>query len=202
VTLVTAVHLNGFRDVFSNFRWKLPTLPVSNGELDLDAVTAFIREIRIPYADLWIQNVCSGSIDALVVLLIAQLRNLSHLYLARDFTRQSTLLGMVLRSVLCEAGNHYNLPEFQNLRDVSYVIPDGEDEVRDRKLKSTADILPLFYLPNLERLSASIENQAQFSWPISNKPMPANLKSLELTHVGEKYLGELLSVTLDLRALK
>jgi hypothetical protein len=32
--------------------------------------------------------------------------------------------------------------------------------------------------------------------------VPANLRSLELTHVREKYLGELLSVTLDLRALK
>ncbi|KAL4733319.1 hypothetical protein BDV11DRAFT_89153 [Aspergillus similis] len=201
-THITAVHLDGYRDDPNTFRFKLPTFRVSDGELDLDDAVAFIYRTRVPFSELWIQEVRSGSMDALVALLLAQLSNLKHLYLGRNFTRQSTLLGMVFRLVLCQPKGGYDLPDVQHLQDVSYIIPDGEDETRDRKMKNTADILPYLYLPNLEHLSASIENPAQLSWPAPHKPLAAKLMSLELTHIREYYLAELLSVTPSLRALK
>ncbi|KAL4751321.1 hypothetical protein BDW72DRAFT_212801 [Aspergillus terricola var. indicus] len=201
-THITTVHLDGYRDDPNKFRWKLSTFCVSDGELDLDDAVAFIHRTKVPCSELWIQEVRSGSIDALVAILLAQLPNLKHLYMARDFTRQSTLLGMVLRLVLCQPERRYNLPGLQHLQDVSYIIPDGEDGTRDRKKKNTADILPFLYLPNLEHLSASIENPAQLSWPAPHKPLAAKLMSLELTHVREHYLAELLSVTPSLRALE
>jgi hypothetical protein len=97
---------------------------------------------------------------------------------------------------------NYGLPDFRHLRDVSFVKPDGEDYARDKKVKTTQDILPLFYLPNVQRMSASIENPAEFTWPAAHLPVPSKLMSLELTIVREAYLGELLALTQNLETLR
>ncbi|EAU35555.1 predicted protein [Aspergillus terreus NIH2624] len=106
---------------------------------------------------------------------------------------------MGLPYTICE---DYGLPNFGRLQDVSFLVPQGRDEAWDRKIKNTADVLPFFYLPNVQRMSASIQNPDEFRWSISRLPDPAKLVSLHLTHVREGYLRELLAVTKKLRTLR
>ncbi|KAH3027076.1 hypothetical protein KXV89_007486, partial [Aspergillus fumigatus] len=176
-----------------NFQFKIPNLPVSGAELDQPI--AFIRGTGAPYSNLWIQELRQGSLDAFVALLLAQLSNVRYLYLANDFTRQSALVA------ICEPV-HYGLPDFRHLRDVSFLKSDGEDYSRDMKVKTTQDVLPFFYLPSVQRMSASIENPDEFTWPAAHLPVPSKLTSLELTIAREAYLSELLALTQNLKTLR
>jgi hypothetical protein len=203
------------------FRFKFPKVPFPDAELDKPI--AFIQATGVPYSDLWIQELRQGTMDAFIALLLVQLPNLKCLYLARDFTRRTALVGMVLRSAICEPVD-YSLPDFRHLQDVSFLKPDGWDvardtkvennnpntsrfwpwflEARDKKVKNTSDILPFFYLPSIQRLSSSIENPGQFTWPAAHAPVPSKLTSFVLTTVREAYLGELLAVTQNLESLR
>ncbi|GAB1216405.1 hypothetical protein ATERTT37_005619 [Aspergillus terreus] len=196
---ITNVRLDGYtyRIDRTGFRWTIPQIPIPNDELDKPI--AFIQRMGLPYSKRWIQELRDGTIDALVALLLAQLSNLRYLYLSGDFTRRTVLIGMVLQSAICE---DYGLPNFGRLQDVSFLVPQGRDEAWDRKIKNTADVLPFFYLPNVQRMSASIQNPDEFRWSISRLPDPAKLVSLHLTHVREGYLRELLAVTKKLRTLR
>jgi hypothetical protein len=90
---------------------------------------------------------------------------------------------------------HHRLPDLQHLRDVSFLLMISDDQLRYKRAKNTADLLPLLYLPNIQHISASIENSAAITWPIARLPIPSNLISLDLTAVREAHLYELLSVT-------
>ena len=195
---ITHVCLDGQDHQSQEFRYKLPKIPVSKDELD--EPIAFIRRAGVPYSDLWIQELRKGKTDALVALLLAQLSNVTYLYIGHDFTRQSTLVGMVLRSAFCEPG-HYRLPDFRHLRDVSFLRRLDRDEACDQTVKNTADILPLLYLPNVQRMSISVQNPDEFTWPAAHLPVPSRLTSLCLTAVREGCLGELLAVTPNLEFL-
>ncbi|KAJ5381235.1 uncharacterized protein N7496_003663 [Penicillium cataractarum] len=197
---ITNLHLDG--KVFRQhpFRFSIPKITIS--DIGLEKFVAFIRGTGVPYSDFWIQEVSQGTTDALVALLLAQgLSNLRCLYLGPVFAQRSTLIGMVLRSAICEPKN-YRLPDFQHLRDVSFLSCIYWDEARDKKIKNTVDILPVLYLPSLRRMSASIENSATFTWPVTHLPMPSNVTSLDLTQIREAYLGEVLSVTPKLKILR
>jgi hypothetical protein len=180
------------------FRVHMPKIPVSTAELD--SAVAFVRETGVPYSDLWIQGMYQGTMDAFVTLLLAQLPNLKHLYLGSAFARQDTLIGRVLRSAICKPMD-YKLPSFEHLRDVSFLLGIATDHARDKELLNTA-ALSLFYLPNLQHMSASIENPTTFLWPEAHLPTPSKLTSLDLTKVREVYLSELLSVTPNLERLR
>ncbi|KAL2803404.1 hypothetical protein BJX63DRAFT_437001 [Aspergillus granulosus] len=160
---------------------------------ELDDLIAAIQRTGVPFRDTWIQELRHGSIYAVVALLLAQLPNLRCLYLNGAFTRQTTVIGMVLRSALCEP-NGYELPKFQHLQEVSFLMPQWEDEARDA--------LAFFYLRNIERISALIENAPQFKWPGVQPPLLSKLKALDLTHIRQKYLGKLLLVTPNLTSLR
>ncbi|PKY01212.1 hypothetical protein P168DRAFT_242275, partial [Aspergillus campestris IBT 28561] len=194
---ITNIHL----DV--DFPWRcawsqgFPKVPVGS---DMDEFIIFIRGTGVPYADLWIQALRNGRIDAFVALLLAQPLNLRYLYLGNVFTQESTLIGMVFRLSLFKPMD-YKLPGFQHLQDVSLLFCECQNPAHDKKIRNTADVLPLFYLPNIQHLSVSIENPVTFTWPTGHLPDPLNLTSLHLTSVWEIYLGELLSVTRNLKAL-
>lgn len=70
------------------------------------------------------------------------------------------------------------------------------------KVKTTQDVLPFFYLPSVQRMSASIENPDEFTWPAAHLPVPSKLTSLELTIAREAYLSELLALTQNLKTLR
>ncbi|RJE26611.1 hypothetical protein PHISCL_01025 [Aspergillus sclerotialis] len=196
---ITSLHLDGKAYAIYETRFKLPRIYIPNAELDRPI--AFIRR-TVPYSDEWIQKLRDGSIDALIALLLSQLPSLRYLYLGRAFTRQSTLIGMVLRSGICEYGTYNNkLPDFRYLREVSFLCRKQRDEACDWKTKNTADVLPLFYLPSLQCMSVSIRNPEVWTWP-TDLPVPSKLTFLNLTSIREGQLGEILAVTQNLKTLR
>lgn len=194
---IRSVILNGHTFYLPYFRGIAPKISIS--EVELDEPIAFIQRTRVPYGDLWAQELRHGTMDAFIALLLSQLSNLTCLYLGPNFTKESQLMGMVLRSALCEPVD-YGLPNFQHLRDVSFNFE--FDNCRDSRIKNTTDTLPFFYLPTVQRISASIDNPATFTWPASHPPDPSRLTSLDLTSIREAYLGQLLSVTRALETLR
>lgn len=200
---ITSLYLDGKAYALESTRFKLPKIHVPKDQLD--EPTAFIRRTGLPVScrDWWIRELHDGSVDALIALLLAQLSSLRYLHLGYSFTRQSALIGTVLRSVTCEPSN-YKLANFQHLQGLSFIRFESRDEACDRKVKNTANILPFFYLPNLQHMSASIDNPDKWSWPTpqAHAPIPSKLKSLDLMNIREGYLGEILAVTKNLETLR
>ncbi|KAI2851368.1 hypothetical protein CBS11350_1272 [Aspergillus niger] len=172
-TYITNVHLDGM-NIKGRMTAGPPKILISSSELT--EYTAFIQGTGVPYSDLWICELHQGTIDALLALLVAQLSNL-------------------------------RLPTFQHLRDVSFHRAVGDDGTRPKmtpqdRAKNTANVLPLFYLPNIRSMSVTVENPDVFTWPAAHLPDPSKLTSLDLTAVREAYLGDLLSVMPYLKTLR
>jgi hypothetical protein len=141
--------------------------------------------------------------DAFIALLLSQLPNLRRFHLGENFARESRFMGMMLRSALCKEFQDYCLPSFTHLQDVSAVYPDLGLNIRKyTDVRNTADVLPLFYLPSVERIKALIDNPTTFIWPGKYPPNPSRLTSLNLTMLREGHLGQVLSVTQGLRKLQ
>ncbi|EAW21126.1 uncharacterized protein NFIA_062870 [Aspergillus fischeri NRRL 181] len=142
--------------------------------------------------------------DAFVTLLLSQLPSLRRLYLDKNFARESRLMGMMLRSALCEESQHSHLPSFTHLQDVSVVYPGlGLHIRRFTDVRNSADVLPLFYLPSVEQITTLVDNPAAtFMWPGKDPPKSSKLASLDLTMLREGPLGQVLSVTRGLRKLQ
>jgi hypothetical protein len=75
------------------------------------------------------------------------------------------------------------------------------DKEHFRTARNTADVLPLFYLPTVERIRAVIDNPASFEWPGACIPASQSLRLLDLTMVREGNLGKILSATPKLKSL-
>jgi hypothetical protein len=201
---VQVVILNGgcFDPIGWDYKKKCPKLPVT--EVVLDELVKCIERIRIPNAEQWIQELRAGTMDAFVTLLLSQLPSLRRLYLDKNFARESRLMGMLLRSALCKESQNSHLPSFTHLQDVSVVHPGlGLHIRRFTDVRNAADVLPLFYLPSVERIRTLVDNPAAtFMWPRKYPPNPSKLASLDLTMLREGPLGQVLSVTRGLRKLQ
>ncbi|KAL6231362.1 hypothetical protein BDW75DRAFT_243961 [Aspergillus navahoensis] len=196
---ITTFHLDG-NFVFlgwERFRRHLATLPLADDALHQSI--EFIHQTGVSYSDIWIEKIRQGSIGALIALFSAQLPNVKCLYLSPDFTRETALIGMVLRSAILEPGS-YRLPRFQDLREVTFMCRRAWDEIWEKK--NTADVLPLFYPPNLQRMSAYIQNPKEWAWPAAQLPMLLDLTSLDLAIIREGCLGKVLAATPNLETLR
>ena len=174
-----------------------PTVPVTTAELDKPI--AFIKKFNVPYEDLWIQKLQWGEMDAFIALLLSQLSNLRYLHLDCNFAKVSRIVGMVLRSALCEPVDR-GLSTFQRLRDISFSIRSGL--FRKDEVYTMADVLPFFYLSTVRSISASIGNPVAFAWPAQHAPTCSALTSLDLTSIRESHLRHILSCTTGLKKLR
>ncbi|RJE18279.1 hypothetical protein PHISCL_09383 [Aspergillus sclerotialis] len=196
---VTNIQLEGKYLSNNGNTYSIPLIPVSGAELDKEI--EFIQRSGVSYSDVWIQELRKGVTDAAVALLLAQLLNLRRLVHESVFLQRSTLIGMVLRSTICESGK-YRLPSFPHLRHVSVLSQVWWDRAREAEnVQNTPDFLPLFYLRNVECMSVSIKSSAAFEWPVAYLPEPSRLTSLHLTSVREAHLSDMLQVTKNLRKL-
>lgn len=192
---VLRLHLSGKEHYYE------PTPPNSNkisvSGLGLDEAIEFIHCTKVPYADPWMEELRAGIMPAIVALLLSFLPNLKTLHLEGHFTSDTRLYGKVFRSALCEDYGQ-GLPKFHDLREITFLAIGHA--WRYSTLRKTADALSLFYLPAVERMSISIENPVQFSWP-GHEPNPRFLTSLKLYRIRESRLGPLLSVCTNLKTL-
>lgn len=183
--------------IFHRFRGKPPTLPVMG--VDLGAFVKLIENIDVPFGDTWIKALCWGTMDAFVALLLSQVSNLKWLFLGENFLRDSQFVSMVFRSALSEVMPRSPI-KFDYLLDVEFELA---KDMRHRKDSwNTEDVLPLFYLPSAQHITASIDNPHQFVWPAAHPPIASRLTSLEVSMLREVYLGQLLSVTKGLSKLR
>ncbi|KAH7128004.1 hypothetical protein B0J13DRAFT_564827 [Dactylonectria estremocensis] len=180
------------------YRRESPKLVVA--EEDLDAAIECIKGKDMPFGEAWIRETRSGTMDAFVALLLSRLPRLKAFYIGENFTRESRLVGMVLRSALCE--HHPNLPRYEHLEDAAATYFSlGIDLRRHTDIRNTADVLALFYLPSVKRIRASLDNPDIFTWPAAQPPSPSRLETLDLTMIREGNLGQVLSVTSGLKKL-
>ncbi|KAL6230226.1 hypothetical protein BDW75DRAFT_76878 [Aspergillus navahoensis] len=139
----------------------------------------------------------------LCALLLSQLPNLRSLCMQPNFTRKSHLVGMVIRSALCDEGRPFRT-RFEHLRKVYAVYPRlGIYIRRVTDARNTTDVLPFFYLPSIEYLTTSIDNPpTALDWPARHPPNALKLQSLDVSMIREGHLRELLLVTSRLQQLK
>ncbi|PNY28622.1 Uncharacterized protein TCAP_01444 [Tolypocladium capitatum] len=173
-----------------------PALPVTT--LPISKASEIIHSTGVPQAKLWVDELQSGTVDAIVALLLSMLPNLTFLHIGPNFALESRLLGKMLRCALCESSEEYRLPAFRSLHDVT--LSRRTNEYRHRNISNTADVLPFFYLLDVRCLSISIDNPTEFVWPV-HAPTPSSLTSLELCRLRETRLEPLLSVLNGLQKL-
>lgn len=173
-----------------------PACPIATSSLS--KASKLIQRTRVPFAKLWIDELQSGTVDAVVAVLLLLLPNLTSLHLGPNFTVHSRLLGNLLQYALCKPSKEYQLPTFENLCSITFCR--RAKEHRHLTANNTADVLPFFYLPSLQSLSVSIDNPAQFTWP-AHTPTPSSLVSLEVYRLREAQLKQLLSVVKGLQKL-
>ena len=197
---IRSLHLDGKAWRAREARFEFPKIHTPEDQLDQSI--ALIDRTGVPYREYWSRELRGGSVDALVALLLTQLPSVRHIHLGKDFTRQCALTSMMLRSAICEAGT-YKLCGFQHLQTLSYLRRESRDEAcgRNFKIRNHADILPFFYLPNLQHVHASIDNMESWTWPAPHAPVASELKSLDLYTIREECLGQILSVTKNLTTL-
>lgn len=174
-------------------------------ELPTDQLSAAIDKTSVSeaVAEQWCEKVQSGSPEASVAVLVSLLPNLERLCLSANWTNDTRFLGHMLRAALCEKPEHVSeagLPSFTSLKHVSLALL--LDLIGHRDPSNTADALALFYLPNIETLSVSIDNPTSFAWPSSSPPKPTSLESLEIFRLRESRLAPVLSVATNLKKLK
>lgn len=179
---------------------KAPKIPIS--EFDLEGPLAFVAKTRGSYRDIWLDELRNGTMDAFVAVLLAQPLRLTYLFIGPDFLKESRFIGLLLRSTLCETLDYGLRVDFGRLETVCF------ERFRDvshrySTTRNTADVLPLFYLPCVKRISAVIDNPVPitFSWPAAHPPSCSTLRSLKLLSIREAFLGHLLLRTDQLEFL-
>ncbi|KAF5977284.1 hypothetical protein FCOIX_6551 [Fusarium coicis] len=189
----------------SDWTEETPDPPPVIAELPIDKLSTTIGKTGVSeaVADQWSQKVQCGSPEASVAILVSLLPNLERLCLSSNWTNDTCFLGHMLRAALCEKPEHASesgLFSFTSLKHVS--LAPMFDEEGHLNPSNTADALALFYLPNIETLSASIDNPTNFTWPSSSTPNPTSLESLEIFRLRESRLAPVLAVTQNLKKLK
>lgn len=173
-----------------------PKIPVNDAGLDI--IEGAIERLKVPFSELWISELRSGTMDAFVAVLLSKAPKVETLTFSPEFTKEFLIMGQVLRAALFEP-RITALPRFDHLKRVSYNDPvDGELKNR---ICNTVDVLTLFYLPSIQNLCARVENPAALAWP-TTAPDSSSLTTLTLAQAREPLLGHILSVTTGLRSLQ
>lgn len=209
----------GFR--WGSYRGKTPRISISGlGLLNADAFpdsvgprlgayVTLIEATGVPDVDLWVRELCDGSMDAFVALLLSQTQRLERLDMGPSFANETRLLGMMFRAAVCHMDVPIQRLPYQHLTKVSFDL--GWIDRRYRTYSSMQDALAFFYLPNIRHMYLFIENEPSFAWPgimttginvtVTYPPRPSSLLSLRLDQIREAHLDQVLSVTPSLQSL-
>lgn len=181
---VRTVDLSGYSFCMEEpYGGRVPNISIAG--LFLNHAIKAVEVTKVPHARLWKRHLRAGKMDALVAVLLSQLHNLSRLVMCSNFTIESRLSGMLFSAALCEEGD-YRLPTFRHLRDVTYRLRHSQFRVMFGK--NTVNVLPFFYLPEIQTLSVTLDNPIAFDW-IIRMPNPSTITSLNLGSIRETHLG-------------
>lgn len=158
------------------------------------------------YRDTWMDELRNGTLDAYLAVLLSQLPRLRHLHLGPVFFVESDLIGLVLRSILCDSHLGQLMPGVGTSLHQLQTVTLERDRGREkdiRKIRNTENVLPFFHLPSLREMSVSVDDPLVpvVPRPTTQPPSALGLVSLRLTKIRESHLGHLLSAAPRLRSL-
>lgn len=165
----------------------------------LKCLVAAAHGIRHPFAKELAGGLASGIVEALICLVIYYASNLNKLELSHLVAVYPYYTGSLVRYAVVERTPDSSLPKFEKLTTVLIRPLDIGQYARD--VENMKNVLSFFYLPAVEELALSIENQDDFRWPGGSPPDADRLRHLELRVVREDNLGEILSCMRNLTSL-
>lgn len=205
---IETIHLEGGdgfgqrRGVYHAENDKKPQFTI-NENVELEEMVKWIEQFGGPYSKQWTDELRTGTMDAFVALLLCLAPGLRTLYLDRNYTQNSTVIGAALRLALLDTSKPSNLHSFERLEEVTMLYHATEIwKRRYTDVRNTHDTLCLFYLPSIRKLRVSMDNPKSFTWPSEIPPSPTSLTSLMLHKLREEPLGQILSVTKNLQELE
>jgi hypothetical protein len=165
-------------------------------------IIAVIKESGVPNTIPWIDALGGGTnavpadevarselmhlatMDAVLGVLLSRLQNLTSLYLGPNFTKETIILGGMLKSALC-GENNCGLPNFDKLREVTLGPRICIEHLwgrnhNDQKPDNSLCSLTFFSDTAIEHITAIIEEPEIFQWR-GSPPSPSTLTSLDLT---------------------
>lgn len=173
-----------------------PTLAILPTDEDVRRLVSIVQGSDLPLVDRdsWASDVERGTMDAVLSVLLSQLPNTQVLRLDRNFTKDATIMSKVLTYAFCNPS--CNSPEkLQSLRRVDLNFHFWTETWRTRLVPRLASDLafigPFLHAPSIEHLSAVIEEPYTSDW-IKKLPEASSLRSLQLSVLREKSLGEIL----------
>ena len=161
---------------------------------------ALVQSFGLPSAasQLWESSLEDGAVDALLAVLLLHLPRLEYLHLAGSFSHDSSfLISALAHACRGSLAIQSHIPSFKRLREVRLDHPRRETGfLVDGRKK-----LPLFYLPALQTLHATIEGYNECEWPMG-VPDTSVLTVLHLNFAEEGPLGGILSAMRNLKTLR
>lgn len=192
--------------------------PHPTEEDGLPEFISFVANSGLPYADIWIEKLREGDLNAYVALLLSRLPNLKRFrvghavvlpYLetakyARVPPRtkgENQFLGKIFQSAIFDQSNH-GVSRFQHLEEISFPGPLDTDPGRNPDFCNPRDMMALLNLPSIRSIRGWCLNPSSlpFTWP-AGPPDMANLTSLSLSFVHVDFLGQILERTKSLKSL-
>ncbi|KAL2207306.1 hypothetical protein CC79DRAFT_1333102 [Sarocladium strictum] len=156
-------------------------------------------------------HVQSIHLDTVLALVVAISPNLVRLSIDTKWATSSHYLGTLVRA--CASRKNHQAEDSvvdedsgfsglrvtgsHRLREVDIVR--GYDTIVEPP--HTTDTLSWFYLPAIEHLFISIDNEDNFTWPLSATPQPLSLTSLGLDRLREPRLSSFLGPLVSLKRL-
>lgn len=170
-------------------------------ETDLEEALSFVEKTGLAYRDTWKKKLRQGALDAFLAVLLTQLSRLRSLYLGHAFSCKADLVTLVLRGMLFESHPERPIPGISSttLHQLQTVSIHRFIE----SAQNAESVLPFFYLPSIQSISAAIPNApiSAFPWPTPQPPSAPTLRVLYLSYLREAHLGPLLAAAPRLHTL-
>lgn len=165
---------------------------------DMEQTTSLIHSLHLGMEDKWIPSLKRGAPDLFIALIIWQSTNLRYVALDNDYMGGTPFIGDVLEKAAA-TNSFCFLKSIEYSNDLEPPVFDSEE--RQEKI-DFRQIMPLFSIPSLTRLSMSLPSR-NISWLSPVVPTSA-LTSLHLDHcqISEQNLGILLHATPCLKWLE
>ncbi|CAG9956459.1 unnamed protein product [Clonostachys rosea f. rosea IK726] len=144
-----------------------------------------VQKFNISFADLWVQKLRAGTMDAYAGLLIAQLSNVSRLAVVDNFLCSPDFLAQIIQAKALG-----QLPKFERLEHMIFFAPTSNQTPE-------VAIAP-FYLPMITQLVVSARDIEALAWPAGDL---SHLTSLAINSHCAGLMAGLLSRTWNLKSL-
>lgn len=205
-------------DWYGQYKVPLASPPHPVADDGLPEFIPFIAESGLSYADIWINKLQAGDLNAFVALLISKLPNLAHFRVGYAVilpflgTRSSpntiprivyddAFLGKLFQSAVFDTSNH-GLSRFEHLEEIFFPGPLESDPGPNPDFCNPRGLFSLLNLPSMRSISGYCFNPKTlpFIWP-SGQPDLTNLTSLSLKYVHIQFLAQVLEGTRNLKKL-